>query len=222
MSTPQTMELREIGARMGRFLPGFDDPRFHLGSPDAFASQFVKIMDLPMLHREGKLISCAEAFGISPTAVGRVLDKNFEDPASLMAGCVRAANAQTPEEEILEDIRNLLRYPALSFYLQVSELNAFFAALADMAVRQAFRLATQLPGAPAACSWCSYPMARDALFPLKCAACNCYVEAVLSVPMIPAVHAFVSYEMLRNLVALPFIETYQEESEIWTMNGERT
>ena len=216
MRSPYDLYLDAIAARMGRYLRGFDDPRIHLGSPGRFASQFRKVMELPALHRAGedRLVSCAEALSSLAMRRDEAAGGQSANPAALMTQVLEAAGGGMPGETLRKDVEELLRFPALSFYLQVSNRKAFFTALREVAANNAFRLATRSKDSRIVCSVCRNPVLPETGFPVRCLVCNRAIEAVSPLPMVPAVAAFVSYEMLRQMVAIDTVETYQEESEI--------
>ena len=118
------------------------------------------------------------------------------------------------------DLAALLRVPALLIYLQVTDAAAFFARLAKLAGQEGFpagRRQRRTPGhrrhiaRPADPSWSPGALGSGIQ---SCASCGKALEVVRSLPLVPGVGCRVSYELLRRMVALDLVVSYQEEGNI--------
>jgi hypothetical protein len=217
--------LDAVARRMGRFLRGFDDPKFHVGSADLFVQEFKIVMDLPALHSPGdeRTISYSEAAGsfrVSPTAT---VHKEQEDPVSAMVRGLGESSLFIAREgkelaldKLREDLAALLRVPTLLFYFQISDRTAFFTNLEQMAKKFDFPVVTgggeSIPGNCPVCG-SNLPPGRHRRI-LKCGACGRALEMVRLLPLVSGIAATVSYEMLRRMVALDQVASYQEEGNI--------
>jgi hypothetical protein len=213
---------------MGGFLRGFDDPRVHTGSADLFVREFRKVLDLPALHLSDgsgtiSYAAAAGSFQIPPNAAAAaepgspvaVLLRGLHESAAFAAG----ARPLLEAAPLRADLAALLCVPALLFYLQVSHAAAFFSRLAMLARQGAFPLAAgsgePLPTAgycPACGSkWSPGPLGSGIQ---SCASCGQALEVVRSLPLVPGVGCRISYELLRRIVAIDLVVSYQEEGFI--------
>jgi hypothetical protein len=125
-----------------------------------------------------------------------------------------------PGDALREDLGRLLRVPRLRFYFAISDHQQFFSAADAVATRG------QLPfvranGAEPLCVSCGTPLRRPKpSLPCRCDQCGQAHETLIALPMGAAVRAIVSFEMLRQTVALDAVRTYQEEGEIRALDRE--
>ena len=105
------------------------------------------------------------------------------------------------------------------FYLQVSHAAAFFSRLAKLARQEGFPVAAgsgePLPNAgycPACSSrWSPGPLGSGIQ---SCTSCGKALEVVRSLPLVPGVGCRISYELMRRIVAIDLVTSYQEEGVI--------
>jgi len=219
--------LDSVATRMGGFLRGFGDPRVHVGSTARFHAEFRKVMAFPALHPPGekRTISYSEAAGrfLAPSIAGA--SRGPSDPvAEMVRGLidvpmsVSALRRELPMETLRNDLAALLRTPVVLFYVSLSDQKAFFGRLAEIAARDGFPLITgegQAQGSRARCHSCGTALpAPQQGKPLQCGSCGMAFESVRALPMVPGVVALVSYEMLRRMVALDLVVSYQEEGKV--------
>jgi len=129
------------------------------------------------------------------------------------------ARCQFPLNPLREDLSALLRVPLLLFYLQVTDTAAFFAGLEKMASLESFPLVAGGSESRAAAASCPACGSRLAPHPhsaqiLRCGTCRQALEIVRALPMVSGVQGIVSYEMLRRMVAMDLVVSYQEEGNI--------
>jgi len=225
---------------MGGFLRGFDDPRVHTGSADLFVREFRTVLDLPALHLPGgsRMISYAAAAATFQIPLDAAAAAEIRTPVAVLlqglcesSGIAAAARQvesptavhhhRTPEGAALlrGDLEALLRVPALLFYLQVSHAAAFFSRMAKLARQEGFPLAAgsaePLPTA-GYCPACGSKWAPGALGSgiQTCASCGKALEVLRSLPLVPGVGCRISYELLRRIVAIDLVVSYQEEGDI--------
>jgi ribosomal protein L37AE/L43A len=219
--------LDAVAARMGAFLRGYDDPRIHVGSKAGFILEFRKIMDLPALGQPGqpKKISYAKAATSRRVSMPSSEVAVAADPVSTLVRGLHGApilSGETRSELALgaleSDLTSLLRIPIMVYYLAIADRKRFFTDVKRMAGSQGLPLVAleEMPeNGRVACPKCGWQLlpARQATI-LKCGKCMKQFEFVRSLPMVPAVAALVSYEMLRRMVALDVVNSYQEEGKI--------
>ena len=225
---------------MGGFLRGFDDPRVHTGSADLFVREFRRVLDLPALHLPGgsgmiSYAAAAASFQFPPDAAAAtqtgspvaVLLRGLAESASFAAAAGQGEphkavkDPRTPKTAALlrVELEALLRVPALLIYLQLSHAAAFFSRLAKLARQEGFPLAAgsgePLPTA-GYCPACDSKWSPAALGSgiQSCASCGKALEVVRSLPLIPGVGCRISYELLRRIVAIDLVVSYQEEGFI--------
>ncbi len=224
------MHLEEVAVLMGGFLRGFEDSRVHLGTAARFAGEFGRLMRIPALHPSAgdKAVSYAEAAGSYRVPEHAVFDARAADPVSvLIRGLTGSPALESAHplgvlhpESLRADLGRLLRIPLLRFYLQVAKREAFCTLLKGIAQHGGFPVSGTLRGLPDACPACGHRLAFDAGGAPQCPACSQTLETFLTLPMVPGVRALVSYEMLRQVLELNLVETYQEESEIRPLRPE--
>ena len=161
--------LNDLAGRMGSFLRGFEDPRVHLGSPARFAAQFRTVMDCPAFHAAGahRLVSFSEAARSYRLSRLDTAGDQPATPVSLMIRGLHEASSfsfgnagELVPGSVRDDVSKLLRVPALTFYLQCSDREQFFATLDDIAARKGFRLAKR-SGSRMICPICGSTLARE-------------------------------------------------------------
>jgi hypothetical protein len=219
--------LDAVSRRMGRFLRGFDDPRVHTGSVASFVAEFRRILDLATLRRPGEEhpISYAAATATCKTHSAAIAGTESSDPVSAMIQGLEAPSLHSPDlrrqiplEMLQEDIMGLLRMPALRFYIAISDRHAFFGRLDEIVKKGAFPLVkaeSATAGGKAQCPFCHSQFQLESHSRLsQCGACWRPLECVRSMPMVSAVVATVSYEMLRRIVSMDLVESYQAEGKI--------
>lgn len=228
MSEQLDRHLKSVARTMGGFLRGFDDPRMHTGSADLFAKEFRKVLNHPALRLPdgNKVVSYAAAAGSYRTPADA---EAVAEPANPISVLLRGLNESAPfsahargllqPAPLREDLDALLRVPILLFYLQVTDTAALFARLAKIAEQEAFPLAVD-SGEPLAaaghCPACGSrwsPGARGSGIQ-RCTSCRKALEVVRSLPLVSGVACRVSYELLRRMVALDLVVSYQEEGNI--------
>jgi ribosomal protein L37AE/L43A len=228
--------LDTVAVQMGAFLRGFDNPRIHVGSKAGFIREFRKVMDLPALGQPGHAdkISYAKAaisFRVSmPSAEGATVS----DPVStLVRGLHEAAHLsgetrrELPLNALTSQLISLLRVPIMVYYLAIADRKRFFNDAKRMAGSRGLPLVAleEMPEkGRVGCPQCQSQLlpARYATI-LQCGKCGQQFEFVRSLPMVAAVAALVSYEMLRGMVALDVVVSYQEEGKIVPLEfGSRT
>jgi hypothetical protein len=202
MNESLNRHLDAIAATMGGFLRGFGDPRCHTGSEALFIREFRKVLDHPSLRLPG-------GRGLVSYAAAAASYRTHAESAEAAAPCdpictlMRGLSEPAPGAQALEiidpvplqaDLAALLRVPVMSFYLQVTDMAAFFARLAKIARQESFPLAAE-----------------------SCPACGEALEVVRALPLVSGVGCTVSYELLRRMVALDLVVSYQEEAAIRTM-----
>jgi hypothetical protein len=218
--------LNAISKRLGRLLRGFDDPSFHTGSPDLFAREFRKVFDHPALLPAGSVtaLSYAETarrFRVTqPSALGNpgtalsILAEGLAHAPVTVATTLPDLSAHALSQELSA----LLRWPALLFYVQVSDVSLFFGELEKLAGREKFtlRIAKETgqnsPGFCPACGGALPPGAPSRI--LQCSACGRAIESIRALSMVSGVAATISYEMLFVLLASSQVVSYQEEGDI--------
>jgi len=218
--------LDGICRRMGGFLRGFGDPRIHLSPVSGFITEFRKIMNLAVLHPPGEkqLISYAAAV----TAYRVLKVQASGEPADPVAILLQGLAGQSlvapdlrrklPLEILRGDLVALLRTPALHFHITVSDRAAFSTAVEEIAGAEGFPLVQQQgpgQGGKKSCAFCRSPLAT--MQPgqiLKCGSCMQALESIRWLPMVPAVAADVSFDLLRRLVSLEVVRSYQQEGKI--------
>jgi hypothetical protein len=215
--------LNALAGCMGRHLRGFDDPRVHLGTETRFAGEFKKVLDFPALRvPDGdRVVSYSEAVGMFCAPASRP-GAEIEDPVSTMmqglAGPQALARKPCPElaaDRLFKDLSMLLRTPLLRFYLQVADPRTFQSNLQEMAGREGFPLAFGLRESELVCPSCRAPLSRGARsLPARCIRCKQTYETATLLPMVSGAAASISYEMLRRMVGLESVLSYQEEGEI--------
>jgi hypothetical protein len=220
--------LDSVATRMGGFLRGFDDPRVHLGSTGRFNAEFRKVMGLPAVHLPGekRAISYVDAAGQFRVQAPAIPSPGPVDPVITMVRgladipvTLDTAHRELRPAALRKDLAALLRMPVMLFYVSLSNREAFFGRLAEVAARESFPLITA--GEQAQASRC--PSCRSALPPLrqaqvlKCGSCGVLLENVRALPMVPGVAAMVSFELLRRMVDLDLVTSYQEEGKIVTL-----
>lgn len=216
--------LDSLAIRMGGFLRGFNDPSVHLGSSARFAVEFRKILELPELHSTGieRAFSYSEAARRYRFAHLEATGNDPSDPVSTMIRGLSCApqpaagiQGEHPLWRLREDLQRILRVPALLFYLQVADRAAFYIKLNEVARKGSFPLAAGWKGSGMSCPSCTGAIMPDKdQGAFRCIQCGLYCESIRPLPMVPGVVATVSYDMLREVVALDLVETYQEEGEI--------
>jgi len=220
--------LKSVARTMGGFLRGFDDPRMHTGSADLFVKEFRKVLDHPALHLPdgNQVVSYAAAAGSYRTPADATTAAEPDNPISvLLRGLNESAPFGAHARDLLQpaplcaDLAALLRVPILLFYLQVTDTAAFFARLAKIAEQETFPLVAG-SGRPLATATCCpacgsrwSPGARSSGMQ-RCASCGEALEVIRSLPLISGVGCMVSYELLRRMVALDLVVSYQEEGNI--------
>ena len=219
--------LDAVATRMGGFLREFGNPRVHLGSAARFSAEFRRLMALPAIHAPGgkRMISYSEAaeFFRAPSA-GAGSTRPAEPVTTMVWGLSQASvpdgaiRGELPLEALRKDLATLLRLPVLLFYLSISNREAFFARLAEIAARDGFPLVTgegrpQASGIPCRSCGSALPSPQQGQA-LKCTMCGQSYESVRALPMVSGVVALVSFEMLRRIVALELVDSYQEEGKI--------
>jgi hypothetical protein len=223
--------LKTVARTMGGFLRGFENPRLHTGSADLFIREFRKVLVHPALHLPdgNQVVSYAAAAGSYRVPADVAAAAEPDNPISVL---VRGLNESAPfsahARHILHpvplraDLAALLRLPALLFYLQVTDTAVFFARLAKIAEQEAFPLAAGSSESLAAAGYC--PACRSKWSPgtpssgiQRCACCGKALEVVRSLPLVSGVGCMVSYELLRRMVALDLVVSYQEEGNIRTL-----
>ncbi len=215
--------LDAVASRMGGFLRGFRDPRVHLGSAARFNVEFRRIMSLRALNAPGAKhpISYSEAAESFRAPAAAAASSGPADPVTTMVqGLGQAADGhaslrrELPLGTLRQDLSALLRVPALFFYVSISDREAFFTRLAGIAASEGFPLIAG-EGSGARCRSCgSVLLAAQPGRPLKCSTCGQAHESVRALPMVSGVTALVSFELLRRIVALDLVESYQEEGKI--------
>jgi len=217
--------LDAVARRMGGFLRGFDDPRLHVGSADLFVKEFKIVMDCPALHPPGgeRTISYSEAAGSFRVSPITTVHKELEDPVSAMVRGLGESSLfaaregkELPLDKLREDLAALLRVPTLLFYFQISDRTAFFTSLEQMAKKFDFPVVTEGGGSiPGHCPVCgsNLPPGPHRRI-LRCGACGRPLEIIRPLPLVSGIAATVSYEMLRQMVALDQVFSYQEEGNI--------
>jgi len=220
--------LKAVAGTMGGFLRGFDNPRVHVGSADLFVKEFRKVLDHPALHLPdgNQVVSYAAAAGSYRVPADAAAAAKPDNPISaLLRGLNESAPFTTHARHLLQpaplraDLAALLRVPVLLFYLQVTDTAAFFARLAIIAEQEAFPLAAGSGESTARGGYCPACGARcfpDALGSgiQRCASCGKALEVVRSLPLVSGAGCMVSYELLRRMVALDLVVSYQEEGNI--------
>jgi predicted RNA-binding Zn-ribbon protein involved in translation (DUF1610 family) len=219
--------LDSVAERMGGFLRGFDDPRVHLGSTARFNGEFRKVLALPAIHPSGekKRISYSEAVGqFRVPALAGTASAPADPVTAMLRGLADApvaldrARRELHPAALRNDLAALLRMPAMLFYVSISDQEAFFERLAQIAAREAFPLIMARDQGLKAQARC--PSCGSALTPqrqgqvLQCGSCGMRLENVRSLPLVPGAAAAVSYELLRRMVALDLVVSYQEEGKI--------
>jgi len=225
----ETLErhLDAVAGRMGGFLRGFYDPRVHVGSKAGFILEFRKIMDLPALGQPGHLkkISYAKAAASCRVSMPSAEIAAASDPVSTLVRGLHEASilsgetrGELPLDALESDLTSLLRIPIMVCYLSIADRERFFADVKRMAGSQGLPLVAleEMPEhGRVACPKCGWQLlpARHATI-LQCGKCAKQFEFVRSLPMVSAVAALVSYEILRRMVALDVVNSYQEEGKI--------
>jgi LSD1 subclass zinc finger protein len=218
---------QDLAVRMGSFLRGFDVPTVHLGSVAQFAGEFRKILYIrairtPSNNRE---ISYAEAVRSSrlPPVDAEAIDP--ADPISILLSGLRGPMAhaggsriQLSRPLLVRDLSRMLRFPIMRFYLQLSDRERFFCMLEEIAEEHDFSLVCGARCAEVNCPICRSPLEADDGGTVRCAACGQTFEFFTPLPMMPAVSATISYDMLRKAVALESVECYQEEGGMETLD----
>ena len=219
--------LDAVATRMGGFLRGFNDPRIHSGSAAGFNAEFRNVMAWPALHLPGekRTISYSEAAAslLAPAVTADIYEA--ADPVGTMIrglcevpDSAAALRRVFPPATLQNDLAMLLRRPALLYYLSITDREAFFARLAGIARKDSFPLVTgegQVQGSGSSCPACgsALPPPRQGEA-LKCGSCGLAIESVRTLPVVSGVVALVSFEMLRRIVALDLVDSYQEEGKI--------
>jgi hypothetical protein len=219
--------LDAIAVRVGGFLRGFNDPRIHVGSMPGFILEFRKIMDLPALGQPGQSqkISYTKAATACHVSISSTRAEGVSEPVSALIHGLQEAppmRGQTryelPLRSLESDLTALLRVPMMSYYLAIADRKRFFTEVKRMAANGGFPLVAleEMPEhGRVACLNCGYQLLPAShVTTLQCAQCKRHFELVRSLPMISAVAALVSFEMLRRMVALDEINSYQEEGKI--------
>jgi len=141
MSILLDMRLREAARRAAKRLRGFDDPEFHTGSEISFYYQFRRVLALPSMRIPQRgLISYAEAVVVSrldDAGAGRK-DDLIDELAELLQGpAVNDAGDRVPVElpAVREDLREMLRVPAMRFYFRSQDGAAFADGVRGLAIR---------------------------------------------------------------------------------------
>jgi hypothetical protein len=114
-----------------------------------------------------------------------VLMRGLGGPMTLATG----TRGELPADTLREDLAGLLRQPVLTFYLLLSDRGRFLAAIGQIATERGVQVATGAadPGT---------------------------AETIVALPMVSAVKATISYDLLREAVALELVQSYQEETPI--------
>jgi len=189
--------LDRVSLEMGCFLRGFEDAAIHVGSSALFVQQFRQVLEIPALRDPDgeEPLSYVEAVQHCMAPVVQTLS---QDPITVLTRGLGgpATMATQPRRElradaVWEDLAKLLRVPVLRFYMHVPDRRQFLSRLEEIAERGRFPLA-----------YGGQEPAQDTF------------ERFVELPMVSAVRAVISYDMLRETVALDLVETYQEETRI--------
>jgi predicted RNA-binding Zn-ribbon protein involved in translation (DUF1610 family) len=213
--------LEKIAGEMGAFLRDFSNNRVHLGSSQTFARQFRTLLEYPVLRSAQQepfvsYLNAAESYRLSPSSLlspADPVDVLLNGLAEISAAAAQA-RAFLSTDNLREDLKKLLRIPALIYYLQIKDARAFIAALKEIARKKKFKLAHGSDPMRLACPACGSLLARPQGRTFICPDCSKMAEVVFPLPMVNGFGASVSYDLLRELVALGNVITYQEESEI--------
>lgn len=220
MSELLDRHLEDVAIQMGRYLRGFSDSIIHLGIAAQFAREFRRVMDDPVLHAFGdKAVSYAQA---AESWHLPAIETEAIDPLSTLVRGLRGQKIKNTitiqemsVEPFYEDLRCMLRLPRLRIFLTAPNPRLLQRSVQEIAERMNLPYTFAAREQAQSCPSCGSGLILNSRnSPAVCPSCTIEFETFIEQRMVPSVFAVVSYDMLREVLALDLVEAYQEESAI--------
>jgi hypothetical protein len=211
--------LDDVAIQMGGFLRGFENSSIHLGTKTQFAREFRRVLREPLLRTfDNAAISYSQA--VESWHLPAIETEALDPLSTLMRGLrgQKIINDIITQEisvdSFYEELRRLLRQPRLRFFLTVSNPQLLQDSVEGIAKQMGLPFTFGTREEAKICPSCGNTLANPKNSPIVCSRCGIEFESFIEQLMVPSVLAIVSYDMLREVLALDLVENYQEESAI--------